>query len=421
MAEVKIDKIKDYEKGVFLCQRCGWCRTSTHVDRGIDRVCPMFEYHPDYAGWDFVSARGRVAIIRAILEGEVEIDQKVADLLYQCAFCGNCREVCGMNVAFEYGIEPERRLDHIELYEGMRQHLREKGFIEQDHNVLITSLKNYGNPWLLPRASRTDWIKQLKKKYGIEVKDASKEKVDVLYYVGCTAAMNPELRQTVFNTARILDALGLNWGALGKAEVCCAGTVRRIGAWDLFSEFAKENMDIFEKTGAKTLVFACPGCRVTMLESYDKFGDLGKFELKHITQMIAEGMHDGRVKFTKEIRDVVATYHDPCHLGRQGGVIDEPREILNAIPGLKFLEYDPHGRYSICCGAGGGVKTAFNDVAQAVAKAKLEKSIDMGANRIVSSCPFCETNFREAIKGGKYPIQYVEMVDLVVEAMGLED
>lgn len=278
------------------------------------------------------------------------------------------------------------------------------------HRILIQSILNYDNPWMSPRSARAKWANRLK---SLKVKDATVEKVEVLYFPGCNDSYVPGLLDVARTTARILDAGGVNFGILGEKERCCGSTAFRVGALEMFEKYKKANIEQLNRLGIKSLVTACAGCYSTFRNEYK--GQLD-FEVLHVVEFIARLLEEGRLSFRCEVPKTV-TYHDPCHIGRYGGIYDAPRKVLVSLPGVDFREMYRIREYSFCCGSGGGVKTAFPELALETARSRVREAMQVKAELIVSCCPFCEMNLADAAQGEPGGPRVVDLMELVSKAL----
>ncbi|MCX6657713.1 MAG: (Fe-S)-binding protein, partial [Euryarchaeota archaeon] len=334
------------------CTRCGEC-TST---------CPT---GGEAQNIELVTPRGKILKLRefykaqyglkARLLGPKQIPEdqlkELSSRAYECTICGQCKTVCPAH------------LDTIEMWENMREFLVANGLAPLPaHESIIKSIENYGNPWLQPRTQRSRWSKKIEKE--VKIKDATKEKCEVLFFVGCTAAYDPNIRNMALDTARVLGKANIDFGTLGNDEGCCGSTLLRTGLLESARKLAQRNIEMFEKASPSVIVTSCAGCYKTVRQDYPKVGKVSACVV-HITQFVNELIDSGRLKLEKRV-DGVVTFHDPCHLGRHNLLYDEPRKILQSIPGIKLVEMERNRAEARCCGAGGGVKTAFPDLAQKI-------------------------------------------------------
>jgi len=346
---------------------------------------------------------GKQEMLRALstTPPELALSERLQHIIYTCTLCGSCQALCN----------PTKDLEPTNASVALREHLVREGWGPlPEHEPLIKSILNYDNPWLQPRAARVKWAKRGK---GVKIKDAAKEEVEVLYYPGCTASYDPEIQPVAREVVRLLDAAGVDFGILGKNEICCGSTILRVGDRQNFEKVRSKNTESLNATSAKTIVTACAGCFSTLKGEYT--GDL-EANVLHIVEFVDDLIREGRLKPTREVARKV-TYHDPCHLGRYCGVYDAPRNILASIPGLEFQEMERIREWAWCCAAGGGVRTAFpEEMAKWAAGLRLEEAADTGADTLVTACPFCEQNLGESAKasGG---LEVVDILKIVAEAV----
>ncbi|MBU7042040.1 MAG: (Fe-S)-binding protein, partial [Theionarchaea archaeon] len=299
----------------------------------------------------------------------------------------------------------------VEIYEAMRAKLVEAklGSLPA-HKPLVTSIKSYDNPWQQPRSGRARWAKKL----DVDVPDIRKGG-KVLYYVGCTASYDPNMKILAENTARILNKAGIDFGILGKKEKCCCSTLLRMGERDVAMDLITDNIKTFNELGVDTIITSCAGCFKTISQDYPEIGDIQP-EILHTVQYLDRLIQEGNLEFKRPV-DLKVTYHDPCHLGKHNDVIDAPRNVLKAIPGVELVEMKRHGVDSWCCGAGGGVRTAFLDWATEAAAERIREAEATGTNTLVSACPFCYQNIDTAIKSMGSKMKMVDIVEIVEKAL----
>ncbi len=250
-----------------------------------------------------------------------------------------------------------------------------------------------------------------------EVQIRAADAIDVLYFVGCTASYDVNVKEVAINTVNILNALEIKFGILGTEEKCCGSVLLRIGNYE-FERLAEYNVRLFNSLNVKMIVTSCAGCFRTLKMDYVKVGKLNP-EVLHTSQLIARKIREKKIKFTHEV-PLKVTYHDPCHMGRHSNVYEEPREVLRAIPGLEFVEMARIRELSRCCGAGGGLKAGFMDVQNLMAQQRVKDAEQTGAEALVSTCPFCYQGLKIGINAIDSKIRMVDLSELVARAMGIE-
>ncbi len=341
--------------------------------------------------------------IKKMLTSDAKLDamkDELARSLYECTICGMCGEACPLD------------LDTIDMWEALRESLVRSGRGPLEaHEALVKSIENYDNPWMQPRIQRGKWAKRHS-----NVLDATKEKVDVLYYVGCTASYDPEINRVANNLADIAGAADIRLGILGKEEKCCGSTLLRLGEREKARKLAIENVELFKKAGARQIVTACAGCYKTFLQDYPKLtGE--RLPVVHVTQFLSSLLDTNSIPLKTGSEVIKVTYHDPCHLGRHTKMYDWPRSVLTRLPGVSLVEMERTKETSRCCGAGAGLKTLDPALAVKVAEKRIEDAEATGASVLVTSCPFCEQTLREAAlaRGGRIMVE--DITDLVVQRM----
>ena len=381
---------------------CWGCKDCSGVS--LDAQCPHQSLH---RGIDF-SARGHISMLRSIRDGRVSLSNELAEYVFREPLCGRCKASC------------EAALDIPMVIRTFRADLVDAGFGPlENHKPLIEGMRNYSNPWIFPRSKRADWSKKM------PIKDAGKEKVDVLYYVGCTAASDRDLRGVAKSAATILTGAKTDFGILGTKENCCGSVAYQLGDWGFLDQQGKLNVESLNKSGAKVIVTACAGCFKMLKNVYPRMG-VGKIdaEIFHISEYMDSLFDKGKIELKKELA-LKVTYHDPCHMGRESGesggrfagVYDAPRKVIAAIPGVELVEMERTREKSWCCGAGGGLKSGDMDASSQIARPRVMEAEKTGAELLLSACPFCEQQFRDGMKAQEVTMRTADIVELVREAM----
>ena len=202
--------------------------------------------------------------------------------------------------------------------------------------------------------------------------------------------------------------------SLGMDEWCCGSPAARVGDTILARKMAQHNIKVIENCGANLVLFSCAGCYRTFKKDYPKWGLNYNFKVLHISEFISELIKNNKIKLGSIDKKI--TYHDPCHLGRHLGIYDPPRIVINAIPKINFKEMARNRFNAWCCGAGGGVKSAFKDLAIFAASERLieaEKTTD--AEYLISTCPFCNLNLKDGKKNIETKIIVKDLMELLLE------
>jgi Fe-S oxidoreductase len=413
-------------RALTWCMQCGNCINDQRSEVGADGTCTVYDFTP---GFEPYYSRGKNMIIRALLEGRLEPSQELADAIYECTVCNLCNHMChntwdeiedGGTSSFPV----HRVMDHAAVYEALRADLMELGFEHRPgHKVLLASVKQNDNPWGQPRRAKADWTRIYKP--GGKNLAKKKENIDVLYFTGCTAALDRTLTDVVISTAQCLDKAGVNWGFLGANEVECGSILMRVGEREEFKRVAKHNVnafnELYDEYGCKTIITSCAGCFKTIFQDYpewhEEIGGVVKPEVIHTFDFLLRLVKEGKLKLKHEINAKV-TYHDSCHNGRHCGYFETPRELVNEIPGINLIEMARNGKEARCCGAGGGVKSGFGDLATNISLDRVKEAEETGADFLINNCPFCEQNFRDGIIGLKSELKNYDSVQLVAVSCG---
>jgi len=353
-----------------------------------------------------VSLKSRLNIRRLIIEAILGKNlDRVSEMeeLWDCTTCKTCTLRC------------PRGLKPMDLVIGMRGNLIEEGHIPKTIIEAMESAYKYGNPWGTPKNKRTEWIKGLPE--DLKVKDFSQgDRAEFLYFVGCTASSDPRIQEIAKSFVFGLRQANIDFGILGNDEKCCGNEIRRMGEAGLFEELVEGNMKQFETYQIENIVTACPHGLNALKNEYPQ----GKFNVLHATQILAKCLEEGKLPLTQQVKKVV-TYHDPCFLGKQNNIFDEPRILLNAIPGLTFKELDRSRERSLCCEGGGGRMwvESSTDTGQRLAEVRVRDAVELGAEILVTACPLCVLTLEDAVKtsGFEEKIKVMDVTELLAEAI----
>jgi heterodisulfide reductase subunit D len=394
-------EIEKYRTSVNRCIRCGMCRSKYDYFEKVFRVCPSGEHS---AGFWTNFPGGRVWTVKEILDGRLKITDAPVEAIYLCLLCGNCREKCGMtdlttgkpmiNVpAIVKALRADLFAAGVEVPAGVAMFGEA---IEKKHNVFGAPVEERAD-WLLPEITvETD--------------------ADTVYFPGCLAAYRaPEIAQA---TAKILNKAGIKFSVLGEQEYCCGDPLIMTGQLSLAREIAQHN---FERLKAKRVITSCAGCYRCFKEEYPKLmGEEYQVNIVHMVELLPELIESGKIKFkAHKGKKEKVTYHDPCELGREMGLYDQPRQVIQSIPGIELVEMVRNRENAWCCGGGGGLKGVNYDMSVEIGTDKVKEALATGAKRIISACPSCKININDAIRSLGADIKAIDITELVAEAAGL--
>jgi Fe-S oxidoreductase len=271
------------------------------------------------------------------------------------------------------------------------------------------AMRSLSNPYNRRKNEKEEWIKEL----DFPVKNALSKQAEILYFVGCTAALTPEIRNVALNTAKVLQKLNVDFSICGKNEVCCGSVALRTGDRGAFNEMVERNYELFKKSGAKIIITSCAGCYRTLKVDYEKILEDLDIKILHSIEYITQLVTEKDIQLNN--LGITVTYHDPCHTGRHVGLYEEPRDLLKKIATL--LEMKSIKNNANCCGAGGGVKKGFPELSLKIAKTRVKEAEETGADNLVSICPFCFRNLNDAIKDLKSNLKMVDLLELINQAL----
>ncbi|MEX2703046.1 MAG: (Fe-S)-binding protein [Candidatus Baldrarchaeota archaeon] len=391
MAKIKFSNVKRFEEFLYLCGKCGDCSLAVKITTSkspLSHPCAV----KNVLGYEAYDARGRIIIIKNLLNGKLEVNDEILEWAYTCTTCGACRETC---LAVEGGI------DTPSIMEALRRDLVSQGFRIEKHLSILENIKKLDNPYGEPKEERLSFL-------GNELSNIP-EKAEIAYFIGCTSSYRT--KEIALAAVKLLKQLGVEFTVL-RDETCCGSILLRYGYVDEARSQAERLVKRFNEMGVKTVIFTCPGCYRTFKKDYPEIlgRELG-FETLHLVEFLDNYLKDKNVAFEARESEVV-TYHDPCHLGRHLNVYEAPRNIIRLVNGLTLVEMETIKNFAHCCGAGGGVKSTFPDLALKVAKDRISEALETGAKILLSACPFCKLNLKQAANNG---IRILDVAELLAE------
>ena len=317
-----------------------------------------------------------------------------AEAVWACTACGACVEVCPV------GVEPMR--DILEIRQNLI--LMENEFPEQLQTA-YRGMERAANPWNIPSEERMKWAE------GLDVPTIQQNpEPEILWWVGCAAATDPRAQETARAFAKVLNAADVNFAVLGTQEQCTGDAARRSGNEYLFNELASSNVETLNQVNVQRIVAACPHCLHTLKTEYPAFG--GEYEVVHHTEYIQELITSGRLQSNGDERLENVTFHDPCYLGRQNGIVEAPRESLELVD-IQLQEMPRSGSNSFCCGAGGAQFWKEEEPGkERVSADRIREAEATGADTLAVGCPFCMMMLSDASQNG---MQVRDVAEIVAE------
>ncbi|NMC75881.1 MAG: LUD domain-containing protein [Candidatus Methanofastidiosa archaeon] len=355
-----------FEKGyknLFYCIGCGNCLLD----------CPVYYVVGNEYGYKgYLGGRGTSASY--FLEGQ---DTSLENGLYFCTTCNTCEISCPLDIG------------NSEYSERLREDVTSVDKNFPTHKKILENIKKTKNP------------------FGETSKKDLKKGNQVVYFRGCMALYRE--KEINDSTIKLLEKAEISYALID--EVCCGSVALRTGNKKIARELAKENLDKIKETGANTVIFSCAGCLRTFLKDYPNFEE-SELKFLHSSQYFLELIKEGKLKI-KGGDKIKLTFHDPCHMGRHLKIYDEPREVINFIPNIELVEMNRSKEDSRCCGAGGGVKSLFGELAKAMANERVKDALEVEAQTIVSTCPFCKRNLKDVSE-----IDVFDLSELILKYSG---
>ncbi|MFH1349644.1 MAG: heterodisulfide reductase-related iron-sulfur binding cluster [Pseudomonadota bacterium] len=418
--------IAHYTYDMDRCIGCKGCVWVDHIYMPNVRFgvkCPSNAYKL----FDAFAAMGREKIALALLAGEINYSPSLLDIIYMCQLCGACDAGCKRNL----DLEPLAALESLRV-----KCVKDGQGPLPAHKKVAQNIDGKGNRYGAPPGDRLKWITG-------DIKIGSQ--ADIVYFPGCAASyVEQKIAQS---TAGILNKANINFMLLDEDDACCGHPLISVGLVDQARGIAQKNMDALKKRGAKTILTSCAECYKTWKVDYPKLFSKSTEEMGyrviHLVELVNDLINDGALVIKKGM-EMRATYHDPCHLGRQGeawtdwtgnrgrygildppknirrgtnGVYQAPRDILSKIPGLDLVEMPRTRENAFCCGAGGGVLDAYPDFAQWAAAERLSEVQSLAAGAVVSACPYCKRLFQDVSKKNKMNINVYDISEIISDCI----
>jgi Fe-S oxidoreductase len=387
----------------FTCTECGRCQD----------VCPAWNTGKPLSPKllvmnlrDHVFEQGE-AILDARAENReaepVPLNPDVVEdeVVWDCVTCGACMQECPVNI------------EHVDHIIDMRRNLvMGESRFPQEAGALLRNIEQAKNPWGVAQSERADWADGL----GVRTLEDGRAP-EYLYWVGCAASFDDRAKKIAQATARLLQRAGIPFAILGPRELCTGDPARRMGHEYLFQQMAEENVATLNDVGAKKIIVNCPHCFNTIRNEYPDYG--GRYEVIHHTQLLARLLDEGRLRPTAEVQALV-TYHDPCYLGRHNGVYDEPRKVLDRVPGVRQVEMHRHKERGFCCGAGGSRMWMEEHLGKRINSERTDEAAATGADVLGVACPYCMVMLDDGAKAKGGELQVKDVAQVVAESVGVD-
>jgi Fe-S oxidoreductase len=390
---------------LYSCVVCGQCQdlcpaTASGKPLNPKKVIQDLKKHLLEVGPELLKARGKAEASPGNPNGTLAGEVVTEDEIWACTTCRACDEVCPLYI------------DHIDKIIEMRRNLvMERASIPETGEGALRSIEARGHPWRGTTATRTDWAE------GLGIKTLAEDSdIGILYWVGCTSALEDRSMKVAQAIGRLLKLAGINFGILGAEETCCGDPARRLGNEYLFQLQAQSNIELFKNYGVNKIVTGCPHCYNMLKHEYPQFG--GELEVMHHTEFIARLLQEGKLKTTRGNSGLI-TYHDACYLGRYNEIFELPRQILGNLSEIPLVELERNRKRSFCCGAGGGhLWLEEQKMGQRINEMRTEQAIETKAGTIATACPYCLQMFEDGIKAkaAEESLRVMDIAELVEQA-----
>lgn len=390
----------------YTCTECGRCQD----------VCPAYASGLPLSPKlmmiglrDALMARGRALRTQgANGPGEVAsapelVGDSISEAeLWACATCYACDQECPLFI------------EHIPPIVDMRRALVMEGRVDSELQDALANIGRYGNSFGDSPRRRAMWTRSVQPK----IKDARREAVDTLWFVGDYASYSPTLTEITQKTAEVFQAAGLDFGLLYEAEQNAGNDVRRVGEEGLFEMLVEKNQKALDRCNYQQIVTTDPHSYNTLKNEYPLAGQNGRPVL-HYTELLAGLAAQGRLTFSHPL-DYRVTYHDPCYLGRYNGVYDAPRQLI-AATGCTLVEMPRNRDRALCCGGGGGrIWMAEGEMTERPSEARIHEAMELpGVEVFVVACPKDVTMYQDAVKttGQEENMAVKDVIELIHEAL----
>jgi len=337
----------------------------------------------------------RLPLIGGDREGSVK-----EEVIWECTTCSACMEVCPVFI------------EHVPRIVDMRRNLVEmRAKFPEELIAFFENIEQRSNPWGIVPADRIKWAAD------INVKPFEAGQTEYLFYVGCFGAFDARSRRVTLAISKILNAGGISWGILGKDELCCGDSLRRLGNEFVFDRMARDNIKMFKEKGIRKIITQCPHCYNTLKNDYRQYG--AELEVIHHTELINNLIQDNRLRLGKTGELGNTVFHDSCYLGRLNSLYEAPRKVIASVTGQMPIEMERHHDKSFCCGAGGGRMWMEERIGKRINVVRVEEALKKDPKTICVCCPYCMTMFQDGLKDSKADdrVKVLDLAEIVAETL----
>ena len=376
----------------WSCTSCARCQDVCPAHASGKGLNPMEVIH-DVRNY----ANEHAPLLLAGEQPEETMMHRITDeAVWACTTCNACVDVCPLYIEHVPKLTDLRRNAMMETME-----------YPEELNTAMGNIESASNPYGFGAHERADWAADLDVKVG--------EPAEYIYFVGCAASFDERNQKVARTTISLLKEAGLDVGILGMQEGCSGDPARRAGNEYLFQMLAETNMMTFQELGVKRIVASCPHCFHTLGKEYGDYGG-EELEVFHHTEILAKLQEEGKLPQVEK-NDRSVTFHDPCYLGRIGGVIDEPRDVIGGVD----VEPERHGQDSFCCGAGGAQMWMEEDADKRVNVIRASELAETGCDTVAVGCPFCSVMVKDGLDAVGAEMEVMDVAELLWEQIVARD
>ncbi len=388
MSETQASVYSTLEKEALICGRCGYCRST----------CPVYRV----VGWESASPRGKISLAKEIFskKSAAQVTDDFVKRLSQCTLCGACAHECSTSI------------DTRRLWLDLRQRVASLGKQPAAYDAIKQKLLTNKNISTFNNNERLEWAQDLDDPDVVEPRAGA----EVCYFVGCVSSFYPQAAQIPLAVAEILTEAEVDFTTMGGEEWCCGFPLISSGFVNDASSFIKHNVEKIKEMGIHTLIASCASCYHVWKHDSTEFLLGYDLTVLHSTEYLAGLIKEGKIELN-ELDETVA-YHDPCDLGRNGGIYEAPRDIIKSIPGVTLVELEHNRASSLCCGGGGNLQSVDPELTARITELRVAEIKASGATVVVSACQQCEQMLISAIQKAKLPIRVMDISQLILEALG---
>jgi heterodisulfide reductase subunit D len=387
--------LQDY---AFTCAQCSFCQ----VGHG---ACPTYKVKRR----EVYSGKGKMLLTRALLQGRIRPSEGLEGLrdgIFGCVLCGGCEEVCQVDIPF------------VKIYQVLRNDFMKRGMwpeqLAMAKDTLLRTFNIQGQAQMDRIEGWSYWTPNED-----DLLDRQGKPGKTAFFFGCASSFRGVSIQATIATTLIMDKIGEDYTVLGVEEYCCGAPMIMSGDFETARSFAEHNIEKYKELGVERIVTNCPGCYKMWAHEYHEFLGIDHgFEIVYGPEYFEELIDNSKLTFTSPL-DTTVTFHDGCDAGRNSGFYEQPRKVLEHLPGVTFEEL-PHNKANCyCCGSGGVLRAIDADFALKINDLKVQDIEQTNADVVVASCPSCVDFMHSQLPQAGSNKGVKDLAVLVAQAMGL--